>query len=83
MSKATPEEHKPDILDPQVLGFDPADVRRKYAEERAKRMQEAGNDQFVEVAGEYAHFVDDPYVEPGFTRDPLQEEHDQDRRHGA
>ena len=27
-----------------------------------------------EVTGEFARFVDDPYVEPGFTREPLTDE---------
>lgn len=76
MSKANLENHKPDVLDPEVLGFDPAQVRRKYAEERAKRMREDANDQFVEVTGDYAEFEDDPYVEPGFTRDAILEELD-------
>ena len=30
--------------------------------------------QYVEVAGEFAHYLDDPYVEPGFTRAPLHDE---------
>jgi cyclohexanone monooxygenase len=28
------------------------------------------------VEGKFAHFVDDPYVEPGFTREPLTDEVD-------
>ncbi|MGB1959310.1 MAG: flavin-containing monooxygenase, partial [Luminiphilus sp.] len=28
-------------------------------------------DQYVEIAGDLAHYVDDPYVEPGFQRDPI------------
>ncbi len=76
MSKSTPDDHKPNILDPEVLGFDPAAVRRKYAEERAKRMRADGNDQFVEVAGDYAGFEEDPYVEPGFSREAIREKLD-------
>ena len=82
MSEITPESHKPDnpdgldSLDPEVLGFDPTDVRRKYAEERDKRMRVAGNDQYVEVDGEYAHYEDDPHVEPGFRREAIEEELD-------
>ena len=30
-----------------------------------------GNDQYVEVKAEFSNYVDDPYVEPGFTREPL------------
>ncbi len=55
------------------LGFDPDALRAKYREERAKRIRADGNDQYVEVAGEFAHYVEDPYVEP-FTREPLFDE---------
>ena len=58
------------------LGFDPDALRDKYREERDKRLRTDGNDQFIEVTGEFAHFVDDPYVEPGFTREPLTDEVD-------
>ena len=76
MSKATAKVDKPDVLDPAALGFDPVDVRRKYAEERAKRLRDAGNDQYVEVVGDYARYEQDPHVEPGFRRDPIEEELD-------
>ncbi len=76
MSKSRPDEKTRDPLDPEVLGFDPEQVRRKYAEERAKRLRDAGNEQFVEVAGEFAGFDVDPHVEPGFTRAPLSEDLD-------
>jgi cyclohexanone monooxygenase len=56
------------------LGFDPAALRRKYREERDKRLRDDGNDQYVEVKGEFAHFLDDPYAEPGFERAPLEDE---------
>ena len=58
------------------LGFDPDALRKKYAEERDKRLRPDGNDQYVEIAGAFAHFEDDPYVEPGFTREPLTDEVD-------
>ena len=53
------------------LGFDPDALREKYRQERDKRVRADGNDQYVEVSGRFAHFVDDPYVAPGFTRAPL------------
>ena len=59
---------------PVDLGFDPDALRAKYREERDKRIRADGNDQYLEVKGEIAHFVDDPYVEPGFTRAPLSDE---------
>ena len=58
------------------LGFDPAALRAKYQEEREKRLRDDGMAQYVEIKDEYAHFVEDPYVEPGFTRAPLSDEVD-------
>ena len=46
-------------------------VRHRYAAERDKRIREDGNDQYVEIAGDLAHYVEDPYVEPGFEREPI------------
>lgn len=37
-------------------------------------MRTDGNEQYVEVTGKFAHFVDDPYVAPGFSREPLTDE---------
>jgi cyclohexanone monooxygenase len=55
------------------LGFDPDALRAKYREERDKRIRSDGNEQYVEVKGDFSRYVDDPYVEPGFTREPLNE----------
>jgi cyclohexanone monooxygenase len=64
------------ITTPAELGFDPAELRKKYAEERAKRLRADANNQYQEITGKFAHYNDDPYVEPGFTRPALQEELD-------
>ena len=53
------------------LGFDPDALRAKYREERDKRLRQDGNDQYVEVKGDFSRYVDDPYVVPGLTRAPL------------
>jgi cyclohexanone monooxygenase len=53
------------------LGFDPAALRRRYDEERDRRVRDDGNDQYVEVKGRFDHLLDDPYAEPNFTRDPI------------
>ncbi len=53
--------------------FDPDALRAKYRAERDKRLRADGNDQYVEVAGEYEHYVDDPYVAP-LERAPLTDE---------
>ena len=56
--------------------FDPAALRAKYREERDKRLRPEGNAQYVEPKGRFAHFADDPYVAPGFTRAALSDEVD-------
>ena len=58
------------------LGFDADALRKKYLEERDKRLRPDGIDQYIQPDGEFAHFVDDPYVEPGYTREPLTDEVD-------
>jgi cation diffusion facilitator CzcD-associated flavoprotein CzcO len=58
------------------LGFDPDALRTRYREERDKRIRPDANDQYVKIAGEYSYFEDDPYVEPGFSREPLTDEID-------
>ena len=56
------------------LGFDPDALRNKYLEERDKRLRQDGNDQYIEVKGDFSHYVDDPYVEPGFSRESIEAE---------
>ncbi|MGH7017156.1 MAG: hypothetical protein ACRED8_08735, partial [Caulobacteraceae bacterium] len=56
------------------LGFDPEALRGKYRAERDKRLRAEGNAQYVEMTGGFAHYLDDPYVEPGFSRPPLFDE---------
>lgn len=56
------------------LGFDPDLLRAKYQEERDKRLREDGNNQYIEVKGDFSHYVDDPYLEEKITREPLKDE---------
>ena len=56
--------------------IDPEALRERYRAEREKRLRTDGSAQYVEVSGRFAHFVDDPYVAPGFTRAPLTDEVD-------
>ncbi len=42
----------------------------KYHAERDKRLRADGNDQYVEIAGDFAHFLDDPYT-PRVERAPV------------
>jgi cyclohexanone monooxygenase len=59
---------------PPDLGFDPDALRAKYREERDRRLRADANEQYVEVKGRFAHYVEDPYVTQGFTREPLTDE---------
>lgn len=56
------------------IPFDPDALREKYRAERDKRLRTDGNEQYIEVTAEFSNYVDDPYVEPGFTREPLTDE---------
>lgn len=58
------------------LGFDPDALREKYRIERDKRLRSDGNDQYLEVAGDFSDYVDDPYVTETLNREPLQDEVD-------
>ncbi len=64
-------------VNPEIAGlvgeidFDPNALHAKYLAERDKRLREDGIGQYVEVKAEFSRYVDDPYVEPGFTREPM------------
>ena len=51
------------------------DLRRKYREERDKRVRTDGNDQYIEVTGVFADYATDPYVEPA-ERAPIVDDPD-------
>jgi len=55
------------------LGFDPKALKAKYRAERDKRLRTEGNEQYVEIKGRFAHYLEDPYVAP-ITRAPLTDE---------
>ncbi len=58
------------------IDFDPDALHEKYLAERDRRWRPDGAAQYVEVKSEFSHYVDDPYVEPGFTRAPVFDEVD-------
>jgi cyclohexanone monooxygenase len=63
------------MADDATLGFDPNEIREKYKAERDKRLRKDGEHQYLEMSGKWASYAEsDPYVEPGFTRDPIKEE---------
>ncbi|HEY1879490.1 MAG TPA: NAD(P)/FAD-dependent oxidoreductase [Caulobacteraceae bacterium] len=66
-------------IHPEIVGlvgeidFDPEALHEKYLAERDRRVREDGISQYVEVKAEFAHYVDDPYVEPN-ERTPVFDE---------
>ncbi|MBU9369996.1 NAD(P)/FAD-dependent oxidoreductase [Burkholderia multivorans] len=58
------------------VDVDPDVLRENYRQERDKRINPKQNNQWTEIKGDFTHYVDDPYVEPGFTRSPVIEEVD-------
>src|SRR6185369_2860486 len=76
MSEAVTQSTPNRIPTPEELGFDPGALREKYAAERAKRLRADANSQYQEITGQFAHYNEDHYVEPGFTRPALHEEID-------
>jgi cation diffusion facilitator CzcD-associated flavoprotein CzcO len=58
---------------PAAPTFDPDALRERYRIERDKRLRADGNEQYVEVDGRFARYLDDPYTEP-FEREPRVEE---------
>jgi cyclohexanone monooxygenase len=42
--------------------IDKAALKRKYAEERAKRLRPDGNDQYLQLKDQLSHYLDDPYT---------------------
>jgi cation diffusion facilitator CzcD-associated flavoprotein CzcO len=56
--------------------FDVDALRQKYAAERARRIRPDGITQYVEIAGEFARFGEDPWVDGKFAREPLHDQVD-------
>ena len=49
--------------------IDKAALRQKYLAERDKRLRPDGNDQYLEIKGQFAHYLEDPYT-PRVERAP-------------
>ncbi len=52
------------------MAVDKVELRRKYLEERDKRLRPDGNDQYQRLTGRFAHYLVDPYL-PVARREPL------------
>jgi cation diffusion facilitator CzcD-associated flavoprotein CzcO len=59
-----------------AVSLDTHKLRKKYLEERDRRLRSDGNAQYIDMAGKFEDLVHDPHVEPGFARDPVVEEID-------
>jgi cation diffusion facilitator CzcD-associated flavoprotein CzcO len=53
----------------QGRSLDKEALRRKYLEERNKRLRPDGSDQYVRLTGHFSHYLDDPYT-PFVDREP-------------
>ena len=51
------------------------EVRKKYLEERDKRLREDANRQWNETSGDFSYFVDDPYINQNESRASLKKKH--------
>jgi cation diffusion facilitator CzcD-associated flavoprotein CzcO len=51
-------------------------LRHKYREERERRLRPSANDQYPDLIGPLGDFLSDPYVDPDFTRPPIDDEVD-------
>ncbi len=60
-----PVAHRTTALDKQAL-------KQKYAAERAKRLRPDGNDQYLQLKGQLAHYAEDPYT-PVTERPPVRD----------
>ena len=53
--------HRGEVL---IVAETPSEaLRRKYAQERDKRLRPDGNDQYVRLTGQFGHYLSDPYAE--------------------
>lgn len=58
------------------IAFDADALRARYARERERRLRPDGIAQYVEMAGEFAGFAEDPWAGPPVHREPLTDEVD-------
>ena len=48
-------------------------LRARYLAERDKRLRREGNEQYIQLVDDFAHYLDDPYVEP-LPREPFTDD---------
>lgn len=68
------EAHVEEVKEPAALPFDPAALKERYMQERDKRLAVGGGlAQYRLADGHLSRYLIDPWVKPGFTRDPVEE----------
>lgn len=75
MSSSAPQadQGKFQIPTTEELGFDPAEMRRKYDFERDRRVRTDGAKQYQDVTGQFEHYNEDPHITEKITRAPVKE----------
>ncbi len=58
----------------EELGIDPAALLAKYRAERDRRLRPDALSQYAQTVGDLAHYRDDPWADPTFSRPPLSDE---------
>ena len=71
MSSSAETQNASELAD---QGFDPDAMRKRYRLERDKRLRADGNDQYIEVTGDFKNYVDDPYIDNEIVREPVTDE---------
>ena len=66
----------PSDVEPAAVEIDVEALRRKYAEERAKRLRPDAINQYQHMSGSFEAFGADPRADPEFTRDAIVEDAD-------
>ncbi|MCT9810842.1 NAD(P)/FAD-dependent oxidoreductase [Acidovorax sp. Be4] len=57
-------------------GFDPEVLREKYRQERERRLRAEGSAQYQAADGDYAAYLEDPYIASRIEREPLSRDTD-------
>ena len=66
------EKHKTGAAGASSL--DLSSLRARYRDERDRRLRTEGKAQYVEMAGDFRHYLDDPWADPTFARAPVTDE---------
>ena len=61
------------IPSPELLGFDPQELIKKYDFERDRRLRPDGEAQYKDIDGDFERYKEDPHVTQRIERAPVQE----------